>query len=99
MNPRYDEHDDDERVIADMSEVTRTPVLMPRFDMPERKRRDNGAEAEPSGRSNPYQQPVQLDSEERRAVIGGAVSAALLIGGVIALAFAGLIFLILHIYG
>lgn len=93
--------DDDGRIVADMSEVERTPLLVPRLGNPgsSSKRRDM-AEPEENDASKAYsQQPVSLDSEERRALIGGAVSAGLLVVGVLAAAFAGLIFLILHVWG
>ncbi len=93
--PQRDE--DDGRVIADMSDVSRTPLIMPHFGTTGKSRRE--ITDEPDERPQQYQQPVQLDSEERRAMIGGAVSAALLVGGAIALAFAALILLILKLYG
>lgn len=97
MNTGYRDNDDDNRVIADMSEVTRTPLLVPRFDKGRREERRDITSPVTEGRNE--QPPVQLDPEERRAMIGGAVSAALLIGGVIAAAFAALIFIILKVYG
>ena len=44
-------------------------------------------------------QYVSMDGEERRAMIRGALSAAFLVLGVLAAAFAGLIFLIGNVWG
>lgn len=96
MSTDYRE-DNDNRVIADMSDVTRTPLLVPRFENVRKDRRDISSAPEPT--SEIRRDPVQLDREERRAMIGGAVSAALLIGGIIAASFAALIFIILRLYG
>ncbi len=67
--------DDDGRTIADMRGVEQTPVLLPRLP----KRKKNAApETEP-----PAPQPdLQLTDEERRSYIGGALGAALLLGGI-----------------
>ena len=46
-----------------------------------------------------YETGPELDAEGRRALIGGAVSAGLLVAGVIAAAFAILILVITHIWG
>ena len=89
--------DDDGRVVADMSDVERMPLVIPRID------RDKGSGADMSRQSSSASaqssDQVTLDNEERRAMIKGAVSAALLVGGVIAAAFAALIFLILQMAG
>jgi len=86
--------DEDELVIADMSDLERQPLLIPRFDhMYKRKRgEDSRSQAQP-------QQPVHLEGEERRAMIKGTLAAAFLVLGVIAAAFAGLIFLMISIWG
>lgn len=97
MRDKYTDQEDDGRVVADMSDVSRTPLFMPRFEQVRKDRPDIGSD--PDSEPQRPQEPVQLDAEERRAMIGGAVSAALLIGGTIAAAFALLIFLILRIYG
>ncbi len=67
--------DDDGRVVADMSGLERQPMLLPRLP----KRKKNAApETEP-----PAPQPdLQLTDEERRSYIGGALGAALLLGGI-----------------
>ena len=90
MKP-YD--DDDGRVVADMSEVNRTPMLFPDFSHMQ-KRRDIGEAAEPDAAPARPQEQVYLDGEERRAMIGGTIAAFLVVGVIVAAAFAGLIFLI-----
>ncbi|MBQ3290785.1 MAG: hypothetical protein IJH43_00235 [Mogibacterium sp.] len=97
MSDRYIDQEDDGRVVADMSEVSRTPILIPRFDQIRKNRPDISDGPEPG--SERRQETVQLDGEGRRAMIAGALSAALLIGGTIAAAFAILIFFILKVYG
>ena len=90
---QYD--DDDGRVIADMSDVGRQPLLIPRFDhLHKSERRDMGSEEETEKRPE-YE--VQYTSEERRAMIGGTLAAALLIGGVFIVCIGLLIFLMTRI--
>jgi hypothetical protein len=90
------QYDDDEgRVIADMSDVGRQPLLIPRFDhLHKSERRDMGREEETEKRPE-YE--VQYTSEERRAMIGGTLAAALLIGGVFIVCIGLLIFLMTRI--
>lgn len=100
MNERYTNYDEDDgRVVADMSDVERQPLLIPRPDMIRRSRRDIGTDTAEDRTSVPHQQPVNLDADERRAMIGGAVSAGLLVVGVIAVSFAALILFILKVWG
>ena len=90
---QYD--DDDGRVIADMSDVGRQPLLIPRFDhLHKSERRDMGREEETEKRPE-YE--VQYTSAERRAMIGGTLAAALLIGGVFIVCIGLLIFLMTRI--
>ena len=90
---QYD--DDDGRVIADMSDVGRQPLLIPRFDhLHKSERRDMGREEETEKRPE-YE--VQYTSEERRAMIGGTLAAALTIGGVFIVCIGLLIFLMTRI--
>lgn len=90
---QYD--DDDGRVIADMSDVGRQPLLIPRFDhLHKSERRDMGREEETEKRPE-YE--VQYTSEERRAMIGGTLAAALLIGGVFIVCIGLLIFFMTRI--
>ena len=87
--------DDDGRVIADMSDVGRNPLIIPRFDrLHHKERRDMGREEEAEKRPE-YE--VQYTKEERRAMVGGTLAAALLIGGVFILAIGLLIFLLTRI--
>ena len=87
---QYD--DDDGRVIADMSDIERQPMFIPRFDhLHKKERRDMGREEETESRPE-YE--VQYTKEERRAMVGGTLAAALLIGGVFIAAIALLIFLL-----
>lgn len=70
--------DDDGRTIADMSGIAPAPVLFPRI--PKKK---GTAQPEPQGAADrPWEQQGQLTPEERRAAMGGALKAALLIAGV-----------------
>lgn len=89
--------DDDGRVIADMSGVERTPVLVPNPDSIKgvREVRPDFAEPEEKKFSSG---PEYLDREGRRAMIGGALSAMLLIGGLLAAGFALVILLIGHLH-
>lgn len=90
---QYD--DDDGRVIADMSDVGRQPLLIPRFDhLHKSERRDMGREEETEKRPE-YE--VQYTREERRAMIGGTLAAALMIGGVFIVCIGLLIFLMTRI--
>lgn len=65
--------DDDGRTIADMSNVTRQPLLFPRLP-----RRRPPVPAEDPARESPSE-PVVLNREERRWAVLGAMKAALLI--------------------
>ena len=91
-NNRKQYDDDDGRVISDMSDVGRSPLIMPRFDhFHKSERRDMGQEPETEKRPE-YE--VQYTKEERRALIGGTVAAALMVGAVFIVAIGLLIFLI-----
>ena len=91
---QYD--DDDGRVISDMSDIGRQPMILPRFDhLHKTERRDMGAPEESASSRPEYE--VQYTDEERRALVGGTVAAALLVGGIFIAAIALLIFLITKI--
>lgn len=60
--------DDDGRTVADMSNVSRQPLLFPR---PQRRK--------PSIPSQESSEPVELSREEQRWAVLGALKAALLI--------------------
>ena len=93
-NKRFEE--DEERVIADMSGVEIQPVLFPSADSIRRVRENRADFSEPPARS--YSQgPEFLDKEGRRAMIGGAISAMLLVGGLLAAGFAVMILIIGHL--
>ena len=77
--------DDDGRTVADMSGVERPSLLLPRD---QRKEPDKAPETE----------RVQMARSERRAMLGGALSAGLLIGLIFAACFAILILLIQWIW-
>ncbi|MBR6503924.1 MAG: hypothetical protein IKT15_03005 [Firmicutes bacterium] len=90
--------EDDGRVIADMSGIERMPLLIPRLDRlsSQKKKRPEGGLEQAVDNPEPEQKlpPVELDAEGRRAMMGGAVAAGLLVVGVLAVAFAALILLI-----
>lgn len=98
MSGRYQGYDDDDgRVVADMSDVERQPLLVPRPDMLKGSRRDLADIPEETSSSR--QETVSLDADERRAMISGAVSAGLLVVGILAVSFAALILFILKMWG
>ena len=101
MRDRYEE--DDNRVLADMSEIERPSVLLPDFGRkggPERRRTGDRAGAD---RTNGPAQQVRPDDHfrlsrsERRSMILGGITAGLLIVAVFAAAFAALILLVGHL--
>ncbi len=92
---QFDE--DDGRVIADMSGVERTPILVPGAGAVRRAREGRPDFAEPPERDF-SSGPEYLDKEGRRAMIGGALSAMLLIGGLFAAGFALVILVIGHLH-
>ena len=78
--------EDDNCVVEDMSDIELQPILIPKF----------GGLRKGKNKAAQTQIPSQLDSEEKRAFIGGALVAGLAVGLLIALAFAALILLISH---
>ena len=93
--------DDDRRVIADMSDLSRQPLLVPQFDrLGKSRRKDRPDFQEPQddgGKPDYYQDTPVITREERNAMIKGGLAAGLLIGGCIALGFGILIFLLTRI--
>ncbi len=89
--------DDDERVIADMSGVERQPVFFPSAESIHRVKENRADFAEPPEKKF-TSGPEYLDKEGRRAMIGGALSAMLLVGGLLAAAFAAMILIIGHLH-
>ena len=97
MNDKRQYDDDDGHVIADMSGVGRKPLFIPDAESIEKVRDGRPEPAAPQSHS--YNSgPEYLDKEGRRAMIGGALSAMLLVGGIIAAAFAVIILLIGHMH-
>ena len=86
-NRTYD--DDDGRVIADMSDLRRQPMLLPRLP---KQKKENGAPA-PSESTQP-----EMTGEERRAYLRGAIGATLLIAGIFVAAAAVVIALLLLLW-
>ena len=91
--------EDDGRVVADMSDLARPPLLIPRFEGAPEKKKMPMMPPEDQQSSPRYQEQVSLDSEERRALIGGALAAGLLVVGCLAAGFALLILFISHVWG
>ena len=90
---QYD--DDDGRSFADMSDIERQPMILPRFDhLHNTERKDLGQEPETERRPE-YE--VQYTDEERRALIGGTLTAALLVSAVFIVCIGLLIFLMTKI--
>ena len=93
MAARREYDDDDGRVIADMSDIGRTPMMIPGFsNMKKGRQADNRREQE--GASSTSNEQFFADKEARGAMIKGVLAAYLVVGVVIAAAFAGLIILI-----
>ena len=78
--------DDDGRTIIDMSGVERTPLVIPRLPKKEK--------AKPETQEKPAWEKDELNKDQRRALIGGSLGAALLVVALFALAIAGVILLI-----
>ena len=97
MDEKRRSDEDDGRVIADMSGVERQPVLMPDAGSIRRVKEGRADFAETPAKSD-QSGPEYLDKEGRRAMIGGALSAMLLVGGVLAAAFAVVILIIGHLH-
>ena len=97
MDNRSKYDDDDGRTVADMSGIEPQPLLMPSASSI-RKLKEGGDEPEVPGRAESQRGPEYLDREGRRAMIGGALSAMLLVGGVLFAAFAAVIFIIGHLH-
>ena len=80
-----------------MSGIERQPVLFPSAESIKRAKENRHESAEQQG-SAYSAGPEYLDKEGRRAMIGGAISAMLLVGGIIAAAFAVIILIIGHMH-
>lgn len=92
---KKDTFEDDGRTVADMSGIEHQPLLMPSASSIRKLK--EGGEPEVPGRAEFQQGPEYLDKEGRRAMIGGALSAMLLVGGLLFAAFAAVILIIGHL--
>jgi hypothetical protein len=97
MEDKRPYEEDDGRVIADMSGIEKQPLFFPSADSIKRVKENRSDFAEPPVRSV-SSGPENLDNEGRRAMIAGALSAMLLIGGLLAAAFAAIILIIGHLH-
>ena len=89
---KYD--DDDGRVIADMSDIEKMPLLIPRFENLDgrgKKERRDMKEPEPE---REYGSDIRITKDERNALIRGTMAATLLVGGIFIAALALVLFLI-----
>ena len=82
-------NDDDGRTVADMSSIERQPLIVP--NLKSLKKENQNTEAESDA---PEWEQESLNKEQRRAFIGGALTAALVIAGVFIAVGALVIFLI-----
>lgn len=99
---KKDRFEDDGRTIADMSGIERPPLLIPNLKGLKKKRAEQNADAQendPSG--NDYRRFYKSaeDKETRKAYLGGAVGASLLIALIYLGAFALLVVILLLIWG
>ena len=69
--------DDDGRTIADKSGIEPSPMLFPRLPRMEKR-----SQAPQSADDRPWEGQEQFTQEQRRAAMGGALKAAMLIAGV-----------------
>ena len=69
--------DDDGRTIADMSGIEPSPMLFPR-----RPKNEGRSQTPQSDSDRPWEGQEQFTDEQRRAAMGGALKAAMLIAGV-----------------
>ena len=76
--------DDDGRTVADMSGISKTPLLIPNLSGKSEKKKSEKPENQ-----------VSLSKDERRSFIFGTVSAAIVIGLIFAAVFAAVIFAII----
>ena len=77
MGKKRTYQDDDGRTIADMSGIESSPMLLPRIP----KKKAGPQEPQPSA-DRPWEAQEQFTPEQRRAAMGGALRAAMLIAGV-----------------
>jgi hypothetical protein len=97
MEDKRPYEEDDGCVIADMSGIEKQPLFFPSADSIKRVKENRSDFAGPPVKSV-SSGPENLDNEGRRAMIAGALSAMLLIGGLLAAAFAAIILIIGHLH-
>ena len=91
-------YEDDGRTIADMSEVERQPILLPSISRIRKLRGERkGVDAKEADSERSRFEP-SIDKKDRKAYLGGAVSASLLIALIYLGAFALLVVLLLLIW-
>ena len=83
--------EDDGRTVADMSDIGRQPLLIPRFDRLSKKENKE----EPAD-ENPWENN-EFSGKEKRSFIAGALGATMLIATVFVIAAAVVIFLFLKL--
>lgn len=97
MKKTYD--DDDGRTIADMSGVGRDNLIIPRLPPSKEERLKEGRERSDADTGREDSRPdIELNSDERKSYIFGAMSAGLLIALIFIAAFALLIVILLLIW-
>ena len=89
--------DEEELVVADMSNLELQPLLVPRLDI--LYKRKTGENPRVNEQHQHSRTPEYLDREGRFAMIRGALAAAFLVIAILAASFAGLIFLINALWG
>ena len=92
MDKRKQYDDDDGRTIADMSDIARQPLLLPRFKKDKTPPQEDATEQDKPWENNSF------SKEERRSYIFGALGATFLIGAVFAVAFLILIILMVTVW-
>ena len=89
--------EDDGRTIADMSGVERQPLLLPNLGLIKKARAERKAARAMEQKERRFESSE--DKETRKAYLGGAIGATLLIGFIYLGAFALLIVIILLVAG
>ena len=82
--------DDDGRTIADMSNISRQPLLIPRFNKLDKKKSEN---PENTDEEKPWEDN-SFSKKERRSFIFGSLGAAFVVGLVFLIGFLAVILLL-----
>ena len=85
--------DDDGRTIADMSGISRQPLILPKFSQFKKNNENPSDEKE----EKPWEDN-SFSKKERRSFVFGALGAAVLVGTVFAVAFLALILLMVFVW-